>query len=348
MKQINSWLPITAIHLITMPCLVLSVLILNGCVAKFKHELKFDPREPLRVAVLPFRQIDEAGKSIMPRKEDLLIDNLEILSSQLAATPAQYLQAQVEKKLVETGLDLVSPRFVASQLVHSGMGAKDINGYNLDAIFNLDPVSLCERLACDALLYGTLKKWDRSYYAIQSVSSVSLELKLVSAKDKSELYDAVAEDADSRGITKIPTGFSDLVLEPIKGLSNDIIIAVANKVVDQALAPLMVSSRPEFLDASPPAIFASAHDAPYGQLSHSDYLTVLLFGTPEEKAYFSIGDKIMNIPMSEKQMGHYIGEYFPLSADSFSDLPVYVYLTDRFGKTSKQKIGTSNLTVAAQ
>ncbi len=325
--------------------LLISSLVLVGCAAKYESKVSFDLSDPLRVAVLPFMQVDDKGQVVIPNESDLLIDELSLLSTKLKMTPAKYVQSLVEKELSETNLNLVSPSFVASQLVHSGMGSHDLNGYKLMEVSQLSPLNLCERLSCDALLYGKLLTWDRTYYGVQSQSDLALQLKLVSAKDGATLFEATSKDSDGRGIFKIPTGISDLVLEPIKGLSNDIILSLAVKVVEKSLAPLKVSERPEFLKSPPPSIYASAHDSTSGTLYHDQYLTVLAFGTPKTQAFFSIGREIANIPMSEKSPGHFIGEYFPLPTDHFNDLPITVSLSDKYGKTSRQEIGTAKLTL---
>jgi len=122
-----------------------------------------------------------------------------------------------------------------------------------------DPRSLCgDLLSCDAVLYGRVTKWDRSYCGIEAVASIGIDLKLVSAKTNHTLFEAQAEDSDSRGLTKGPTGLSSLFLEPIRGLDNTIVTDLAREVVTEAVSPLQAQNRPEFLKSAPPAVIASA------------------------------------------------------------------------------------------
>lgn len=318
--------------------------LLCACSGSYKNKVDFNPLEPIRVAVLPFVQVDAKGNFISP-DPNLLIDHVDLISSQLKETPADFVAGLVEAELQHSGLDVISTASVDGKLLHSGFGNTDLT-YNYAKIFAASPKEICEKLlSCDAVLYGKITDWDRSYYAIQSSSSVAIELSMVSARDGKLLFSSQASDSDSRGLTKGPTGFSDLVLEPLKGLDNKIITDLARKMVPKMLAPLMVANRPEFLSTSAPAIYASAHDKPTGVMTGADTLQVLIFGTPKRLASFSVGEVVQHVPMAEKDPGHYIGEYLPLSSDSFRDQPVYVFLTDEFGRTTRQKLGNNLLSL---
>ncbi|MCO6431095.1 MAG: hypothetical protein J5J00_09565 [Deltaproteobacteria bacterium] len=322
------------------------LLLLSGCVGKFKHELGFNPGEPIRVAVLPAAQVDEKGQ-VMEPDNDYLIDNVALISARLKETPAAFVRNLVQNELTKSGLDLVSPAVVDANLSHSGYDDLKANPpYNLEKILNSDPKEICSRvLSCDAVVYTKITDWDRNYYGIQTVNSVGVEITIVSASDGRVLFRTTASDSESRGLTKGPTGISDVVLEPIRGLDNEIITDLARRTVSKMLAPLKVENRPEFLQSSPPAIYASAHDARGGTLSTSEPLIVVASATPKQDMFFSIGNIIENIPMVERDSGHYIGKYLPLSTDSFNDQPVYVAVTDQFGRVTKQKIGTGAISL---
>ena len=282
---------------------IAAVALLSACAGTYKNSVNFNPREPIRVAVMPFAQVDSQGKFVTP-DASLLIDNVELISSHLKETPSEFVEGLVEAELERSGLDVISPASVDAKLLHSGFGKPDLS-YDLEKVFSASPNEICdELLGCDAVLYGKITEWSRSYYAIQSSSSVGIELKMVSARDGRVLFTSQARDSDSRGLTKGPTGFSDLVIEPLKGLDNQIITDLARKMVPTMLASLMVSNRPEFLNSSPPAIYASADDRPTGAMSSKDSLQVLLFGTPKLNASFSIGEVVRHVPMAEKDPAH--------------------------------------------
>jgi hypothetical protein len=315
-----------------------------GCSGKYTSHVTLAPNRSLRVAVLPFLHKD--GEEIVtPAQSNLLIDQVSFVSSTLQQTPAQYVQQFVQGELTKTSLDVVSPAFVAAQLSHNGFADESGAVFDIEKLYKNDPVALCNLLACDALLYGTLTKWDRSYYAIQSVSTVGINLRMVSPSDGVVLFEATAEDSASRGISKGPTGFSDLVIEPIKGLSNEIITQLAQDTVQTMLAPLRLENRPEYLNAAPPAIYGAAHDGSFPTLDRAKPLLILMHGSPNDTAFFSIGDKILYQPMVEREKGHYVSRFYPLASDRFENEPLYVWLIDQFGKTSKQQVGTTPLTL---
>ncbi len=320
---------------------IIAILVSSGCSGTYKHQLEFNPGEPIRVAVLPFAQVDAEGR-VIKQDYDLAIDNIPLVSSSLEQTPPVFLQNLVQTKLTRSGLDLIPPSIVEAKLSHAGFWTKD--GLDAQAIFTTDPKELGKLLDADALFYGKLMKWERSYYLVQSVSTVGLSLELRSVNGGT-LFRTEAEDSDSRGLTKGPTGFTSVALEPIRGLDNEIILDLARDVVEKALTPLEAKDRPEFLNTPPPAILASAHDESDGIIEKNDALTVVLLGSTEQSASFSIGEVVKHVPMVEKVAGHYIGEFYPLESDSFNNQPVRVFLTDKFGRTSAQTLGRSEVTL---
>jgi hypothetical protein len=304
---------------------------LAGCQATYKHTLNFNPSEPIRIAVLPFAQVDSDG-TLTRADESLLIDSVGLVSSKQRETPAE---------LSNASLDVITPAIVQADLLHYGYATPGSNPVTIDLqrVFAADPREICTKvLSCDAVMYGKVTRWDRSYYGIQSVATVAINLKLVSAKTGKLMYEIDAEDSESRGISKGPTGFSNLALEPIKGLDNEIIQDLARDVADKAILPLSSRSRPEFLKTAPPAIIASGHDARGGIIGSKDKVVVIAFGSPGQSATFSVGNVALNIPMLERAPGHYIGEYVPLPEDSLSSQYVVVSLKDEFGRSTSQKL----------
>ena len=53
-----------------------------GCQATYRHTLNFNPSEPIRIAVLPFAQVDSDGK-LVQEDENLLIDSVDRKSTRL-------------------------------------------------------------------------------------------------------------------------------------------------------------------------------------------------------------------------------------------------------------------------
>ncbi len=313
-----------------------------GCASQVMHTVAFDPHEPLRVAVLPFAQVDESGM-VVSTDPELWLDSVSLVSSKLRQPPARFVQKVTVDELSRSGLDLIPGSVVGSKLVHFGFGIE--HEFDLPKIRRAAPKDLCALLGCDALLYGTLTRWDRSYYAVQSVSSIGLELRLVRASDGMVLFSSTASDSESRGVSKVPTGFSDLVLEPIRGLDNDIIADLARRLVRQMTEPLRVEQRPAVLRTAAPAIIAVAQTAFDGEVSRHRPLTVVLSGTPGARGFFSVGEVFQNVPMIEREPGHYFGELYVLPTDHFSKQPLQVVLVDAFGREARTDLQQVLLTL---
>ena len=321
---------------ITTLLLILFCTLTTGCSLKQTQTLTFDPTKPLRVAVLPFYQ-QEDGEFI---NKDTSIFLNESKDDDEDKAP-EILRELVSQELSQTNFDIVPYWKVRADLVH--------NNYTLDSSFDYQkilstsPKTLCELLGCDALLYGEVLSWGQSYYVAQSVSSVNLSLAMKRAQDGKVIYQTSVDNASSSGITGGPTGYTSLVLEPLKGLREGGLYQLANETVEAAIAPLVARNRPEFLDTVPPVILGSSHSAPTGTINPRTGLTVLAIGSAKKQAYFSIGDRILNIPMIEIEEGHYRGHYFPLPGESFHDEVVTITLNDRFGRSADKPIGLSRV-----
>jgi hypothetical protein len=321
------------------------VLTLSGCAGSYTHTLNFNPSEPIRIAVLPFAQVNDKGELIRA-DGDLLIDNVALVSSHLKQTPSQFVQTEVQSELSKASLDVLTPGIVEAALVHNGFtvpGTKPVE-LDLTKVFAAAPHDICSKLlSCDAVLYGKVLKWDRSYYGVQSVSTVAIELKLISAHNGKVLFATNAQDSDSRGLTKGPTGFSNIVIEPIKGLDNSIITALADDLVEKSIRPLRRDAKPEFLQVAPPAIIGAAHSAEGGRIKAGGKLTVVALGSPALTGTFSIGTAVIDIPLAERSPGHYVGEYIPLPTDQFEGQQVTVSLRDAAGRVTQLPLAGSGV-----
>lgn len=324
-----------------------AIILFAGCAGKFKSTVSFNPTEPLRVAVLPFIRIDSKGNVIEKEDASLLIDEVSLVSEKLKKTPADYMHDLVQRELAKTGLDLIPPVIVNAELSHHGFSKPDLS-LDLKKLYEATPKDICTHLLqCDAVLYGKVTSWDRAYLAIQSVAEVGIDLKLVSASDGKILFESDSKDTVSRGITKLPTGYSSLVIAPIEGLGNDLITNLARELVGKTLLPLTKYSQPSTIEKPPPAILAAAIDSQNGILqAGGEPLSVLALGSPGAKATFSISGVVSNVPMIEREGGRYFGEYYPLGTDYFSNEPISVSLSDEFGRVTTKRVGTRTVTVA--
>jgi len=268
--------------------LLISICILASCSGTVEHKLNFNPEESIRVAVMPFARVNEEGK-VITEDPSIIIDGVPLVSEELEDDPADIVRQMVVSELRKSSLDIVSTSLIDLELPHHGFKLM-----NREQILEMSPDRICSHLLdCDAIITGKITKWKRSYYGLQSINSVGIELKMTSL-DKKTLYSVKAEDSDSRGLSKGPTGYSSLVVEPIKGLDSQIIEDLARKVVRDALKPLRTSSRSDFLTSEPPSIFATSHSSRSGKIKRGEPLIVLMFASPKQNASFSIGKIIEN------------------------------------------------------
>jgi hypothetical protein len=319
-------------------------LIMTGCSpALFTSEVSphFVKGEPLRIAILPFLRVDEKG-ALVPEADNLLIDNVGFISTVLPRTPSQIIRDQTITAFQSSSYQIVPPAFIDIDLPHRGFARED-GSLDLEKLRKTDPVALCETfLNCDAILYGELSKWSRTYLGIESYGEIALKITLVSGRDRTILYQGTAKDSLSRGITKIPTGISDLFVEPIRGLNSEHMITLSRSMIERLLSPMLeeTTSSPQ----PPPALFAVSHSGKE-TLSRQEPLIVVAFASEGGYASFSIGKSIRNIPMTERAPGQYYGEYVPLPTDAFTNAPVVVTLTNQQGVSAVLPIAKKNLTL---
>lgn len=189
------------------------------------------PKE-LRIAVLPF-EIPKAGQE----------------------ERGEYLRKQVFINLKRGGYNLVEP-FVVD-------GALKKNDWNYPYLQEVAPQRLGEALGADAIIYGKLSNWDKSYLAIHSSITISAGIQLVDARSGEVLWKSDYKKTDFDGLFKVPTGITSAALSPILfimkkenqfKLAND----VAGEMVAYLVDPKKIVSPPHF---EKPVVIASTEKA---------------------------------------------------------------------------------------
>src|SRR5262249_22586330 len=97
-----------------------------GCAGTYKQKLDFNPLEPLRVAVLPFAEVDSKGNFVQTNGA-LLIDKVPGVSQDLGQNPRAILRKIVQSELDSTALDMLAPSLVNAKLMHSGFADEKLN-----------------------------------------------------------------------------------------------------------------------------------------------------------------------------------------------------------------------------
>jgi hypothetical protein len=321
--------------------LLFSIILITGCSKRLTYTLNFPPGEHLRVAVLPFAQIGTDGKLLLNNEkmlptDNLIIDKVSIISSPLKETPTLFVRTLVQNELQKTDLEIIDPHLIEIELPHHGFGNSKGN-FDIDKIRQAQATQICTHLIeCDAVLYGTIHQWKRRYYGIESVNSVDVEIILRRARDNSILYQARLKKNESRGLTGGPTGISDLLLEPIRGLNSEIIEDLARQVVRELVKPLSTNPNNEEIGFLP-VIYAATHNAP-PTLAPLGSFDVLVYGSPHCQTSFRIGEISGDIPLIERSSGHYSGQYFGERGEGFQNKDVFVKIKATNGRFIEHKI----------
>lgn len=139
----------------------------------------------LKIAVLPFE-----SNSLINSSEE-----------------ADYIRRQVFLNLKRGGYNLVE-KFVVD-------GTLQENDLSFPFINEISPQRLGEILGADAIIYGKVTNWNRSYLAIHASITIGAKIKLVDSRNGEILCESKYKKTDFNGLFKVPTGISSAVISPI-------------------------------------------------------------------------------------------------------------------------------------
>jgi hypothetical protein len=329
--------------------LALLLVPLAGCGSARHHRAEgFDPRVPLRVAVLPFT--DEAeGDSLVSRPLALAIDLLPILSDDALTREraATIFREKFQGNLHRTHLDVVDLHVVDSLLGHRALEAPPLYAGDRAAAARL----LGEALGADAVVFGTVTEWDREYYLVESVVRAGLAVELRDTVTGALLFDAEVHDAESSGISKLPVAYSpdgavqSILIEALKGLRNTLFITLTDDISRQIIDGLAPPASERALGHAPEVHFV-AHSAS-GPLAPGDELVVVAIGSADARATFSVGDG-PPVPMTESAPGRYRGSLRVSTAHAWRSERLTVRLVSRLLLASTMTVGRPGLTTGSR
>lgn len=279
---------------------------------------------PPRVAVMPF--------AVSAPPEGFLAASLapvgELLALEASRGPAMQgigdlLQNDVVTWLQQSDFEVLDPWHVATQLTHAGV--PDVE--------RRDPAQaarLAAALSVDAVLFGDVQRWNRSYYVVQSTVEVALHLELRAADGKL-LFRTDRTETYGAGLTGGPTGYLSAVTEPIAGLSGSHLRELTRNVARDAIVDLnggMLGAQPA---ATAPRLalvaLAREHDGPFVAGERVDVMAV---GSPDCDVRFDLGCLRTEVPMRQTAVTEdprgaratYVGHYVVDAVDRGDELPV--------------------------
>ncbi len=325
--------------------LALGLLLLStsGCASsRLERAPGFDPRVPLRVAVLPF--VDRAsGDTLVSRPLVAALDLVPILSDDGAtrAHAPTLLREKVQGNLHRTHLDVVDLHIVDSLLLHRGLDGLALNEGDRAAAAR----TAADAVGADAVVFGEVTEWDREWYLVESVARVGLSLELRDGATGGLLYAGEVHDAEASGVSKLPIAYSPdgaaqaVLVQALRGLRNTLFVTLSDDVARQVVLGLGAPSEGRALGRAPRVHAVATSAAPGEPLGPDEPLVVVALGDPDGRATFRVGDG-PPVPMAEASPGRYRGTVRASPAHGWRGAPVTVRLVSR-------DLLASTMTVAA-
>lgn len=317
-----------------LPSLSLSALVLLALAGCASVEVQAVPaadlrqlRESgLRIAVMPFAVSAEAdgflGETLAPIGE--LISLEAARGRPLRESIGDLVREDVFAWLQQSDYEVVDPWHVSTQLTHA----------NVPHARWSDPAHATEvARACgaDALLYGDLRRWNRSYYVVETIVEVALELRLVEGATGRALFTGLRRETLDAGLTGGPTGYSSAATTPIAGLRGSQLRTLTRDVARHAVADLNGGELGAVASSTAPRLSIVAlgkqHDGPF---QAGERVDVYAIGSPDCVVRFDLGRLRTAAPMRQTQLHEdargkqatYVGHYVVGAGDAGDELPV--------------------------
>ncbi|MEQ8765941.1 MAG: DUF799 family lipoprotein [Planctomycetota bacterium] len=250
-----------------------------------------------RVAVLPF--VPEYSGRNLPTS---IVDEVPLVGRRVA-TGEDFLRQAFTARLSRGAYDIAESAYVDTRLVHAGL-------YGDYKYQSASPEELGALLSVDAVVIAKVKEWDITYLALETRHTVGVELQMIDVDTGSVLVSADVEESDGAGLSGGPTGFTDLAVQPILGLSSANLVAVGRRVCDRLVDPFLPSDMDlHDADLRAPFLLFATHDQPAEHLMEAgDVLTIVAQGAPDMRAEWVFTSLGYRGSMSEIEPGSYVGK----------------------------------------
>lgn len=311
---------------------LLSILFLVSCARQVKNEVT--PADDASVVEEVEESVDELFKGEHQVTEDFNI----VRPRKIAILPF------INKTDSDEAFDIVRKSFYNH---FSSRNYTDMELYKVDkllrdkGLFKPEEINqakaeeLGEILAVDAVIYGTITKFDRLYAVLYSQVAVGVELKMVGCSEGKLLWRA--SDVSRKhegGVSITPWGIAIDAAQTALNMRKIQLLRAADDLFRDILETL---PELEIADAvHPPRIDSLVHDSSGAVRGKGDIIKVALYGEPGRTAFFDLGELKKKIPMIEETDGIYQGSYQVLEGDNVQDATVTGYLVDNSGNRSSR------------
>lgn len=279
-----------------------------------------------RVAVVPF--------TVSAPEDGFLADSLAPVGELLALERSRdlpmrerigtLLHDDVVAWLQQSEFEVIDPWHVATQLAHAGF----------DAAAMRDPArrrDVARAIGADGIVYGDVRRWNRSYYVLQTVVEVALHLELFDASSGQQLFRSDRAETIGSGLTGGPTGYVSVATEPISGLRGSHLRTLTRSVARHVVADLNGGELGNQLGPTSPRLavvaLAKEHAGPFRTGERVDVIAV---GSPDCDVRFDLGRLRTVVPMRQTERrddargarATYLGHYIVAAADNAEELPL--------------------------
>lgn len=279
-----------------------------------------------RIAVLPFVvSAPEDGflsASLAPVGELLSLEQgrEQPMRDQLG----ELLRTGVVAWLQQTEFDVMDPWHAGTMLGHAGYTPEQQRDVARAR-------EIARVLQVDGVLYGDVRRWNRSYYVVQSVAEVALHLELIDGATGKTLFTTDRVESVGSGLTGGPTGYVSAATEPIAGLRGSHLRTLTHSVARNAVTDLnggMLGNHPGPMSPRLAVVaLAKEHMGPFRKGERVDVIAV---GTPDCDVRFDVGRLRIEVPMQQASVAKdprgdratYFGHYVVDVPDLAEELPV--------------------------
>lgn len=290
----------------------------------------------LRVAALPFAvsaaEDDAVSGSLAPLAGLLALEGLGADAPQAMAAGG-VMQRALLALLAGSPLNMEEQWVTRTELAHAGFSMSALQDRQRAREF-------AELLHVDALLYGEVYEWDRSYYGLQSTQSVGLRVWLIDGATGEELAFAERWRREGAGLSGGPTGYFSVATAPIQGLASSTLSFLAIQVAYDIAEDLLGGAPPQSFDfanarGTSPRLSVVAAD-PLGDpgLAAGERLQVVAVGTAGSRVSFDLGGYRTRVPMLEVDSAAdprggrstYVGHYVVQAGEELAASPIRVHI----------------------
>lgn len=203
-----------------------------------------------------------------------------------------------------------------------------------EKVAQTDSKKLGEILNTDAVIYGEITHYDRTFAGIYSQVAVGAHVRMVDVKTSNLLWEAEnVVRKHQGGISITPVGLILTAVAAAMNLRQIELLRTGDDLFRDMVKTLPVPTIAEAL--RPPIITILVQDTAGLPKKVGDTIKVAMEGDTKKQASFDIGDFRKGIPMREVEPGSYVGTYQVIPKDNVTDAVITGYLSDDAGNTAK-------------